>query len=415
MGGRTMGMLALGVAFFVLSGLAAVPWSAEWTAGVTLDPGRTLLGGVESRLDLVYATGPILWTSDSEFRLGVGYLWQEFGVRGSVGVSEVQGDILFGPSTTDFLYAQVIATLRLAGADVGFFYAMLSDAVLNGPAAGLALRISGQVGGSEIVSITEFGARIEDEEVDGIDIVHGATGLRRHYATDPVVVGEGFTGEKLSVGGLGFGRVGNVKAIAYLAVDGLEFFAAKLEGVDLGIDGIETDLEFTYDAEAKSIAVTPSVAVGGGLLRVEPHLGVYFGARECEIAGIGLGGVALVSSWDGLTVRSLTVLDPRWFVITTPEYGSVMESIEDAVEDGDEYYPDYWGLLSIEFVWDGCGGPERILVDTYFGRAQSGVSGWAMGSIEASVELSAVIDLSIDLAVTTCGVDRLGSGVTLRW
>ncbi|MCX6094902.1 MAG: hypothetical protein NTY63_08805 [Candidatus Bipolaricaulota bacterium] len=415
MGGRTIGVLALGIALFGLSGLAAGPWSAEWTAGISLDPDSTLSGGVESTFLLGYATGTVLWTSDSEFRLGVGYLWQEFGVQGPVGAFEVQGDVLFGPSTTDFLYAQAIVRLRLAGVDVGFFYAVLGDAVLGGPADGAVVRLAGQVGGFEIASVTELGARIEDEEFHGVDIVHGATGCHRHYATDPVVPGEGFTGEKLSVGGLGFARMGNVRAIVYLVADGLECLAAKFEDVDLGISWIETDLEFAYDVEAKNVAVTPSVAVHEGLLCVEPHLGVYFGAREWEIAGFGLGGVALVSSWGGATIRSLTVLDPGRFVITTQEYGSVIESIEDAVENGDLYYPDYWELLSIEFVWGGCGGQDRILVDTYFNRVPSGVSGWARSSVETSVELSAATDLSVRVAVTTGGVERVESGITLRW
>ena len=204
---RIVVLAALAIALSEPTLVAAGPWLGEWASEVTLDANATLLSGAESSLDLGYATGPILWTSRSEFRLGVGYLWQEFGVRGVVGPFDVECDALFGPSTTDFLYAQAVAGLRIGGLDVGLFCAVLSDAVLGGPAGGVAVRVGGTFGGLEVVSITELGARIEDEEFDGIDIVHGATGLHRHYATDPVVAGRGITGEKVSVSEAGFGRL----------------------------------------------------------------------------------------------------------------------------------------------------------------------------------------------------------------
>ncbi len=413
---RAIGVGAIGIALLALSGIAAGSWSAEWTAGIALEPGVTLFGGSGSTLGLAYESGPVLWTSDSELRLDVGYLWQEFGVHACLGAVDAQGAALFGPSTTDFLYAQAIVALRLAGMDVDFFYAVLGNAVLGGPADGLAIRLAGWVGGLEIVSIAECGARIEDEDFRGIDIVHGATGRYRHYATDPVVSGRGFTGEKLSVSGLGFGRVGNVRAIAYATADGVDFFAVEFENVDLGIGPIETDLKLAYDIEASRATATPTVAIGGGLLCVESYLGVYFGAQESEVVGLGLGGVAVACDWNGVAVRTLTVLDAGRFVITTEESGSIIESIDDAVENGDEYYADYRELLSIESIWTGCfGGANRVLANTYFGGEASSAFDWAMSSVEACVGLSAAIDLSVELALTADGLDGLRAGVTLRW
>jgi hypothetical protein len=413
---RAIGAAVVCVAALGLAGFAEGAWSAEWTAGIALEPGGAFLGGCESVLGLGYATESVFWRSRSEFQLGAGYLWQEFGVDARLGACDVQGAALFGPSTTDFLYAQAIAALRLAGMDVGLFYAVLGNAVLGGPADGLAVRLAGRVGGLEIVSIAEFGARIEDEDFRGIDIVHGATGRYRHYATDPVVSGRGFTGEKLSVSGLGLGRVGRVRVIAYATVDGFDFFAVLLEEVDLGIGPIETDLKLAYDIQASRATATPTVAIGGGLLCVESYLGVYSGAQEWEVAGLGVGGVAVACDWNGVAVRSLTVLDAGRFVITTEESGSIIESIDDAVENGDEYYADYRELLSIESIWTGCcGGVNRVLANTYFGGAATGAFDWAMSSIEACVGLSAAIDLSVELALTADGLDGLRAGLTLRW
>ncbi len=383
---------------------------------MALEPGGALLGGSEPTLGLAYATESVLWSSRSEWRLDVGYLWQEFGVRACRGALDAQGVALFGPSTTDFLYAQAVVALRLPALDVGLFFAVLGSAVLGGKADGLAVRLAGRVGGLEIVSIAEFGARIEDEDFRGIDVVHGATGRYRHYATDPVVPGQGFTGEKLSVSGLGFGRVGKVRVIAYATVDGLDFLAVELEEVDLGIGPIEADLTLAYDITAKRVAGTPTVALGGGLLCVEPYFEAHFGAQEWQVVGLGLGGVAVACGWSGVAARSLTVLDPGRFAITTEEFGSSIESIDDAIENGDEYYAEYWELLSIESAWAGCcGGVNRVLANTYFGREAAGAFGWAMSSVEACVGLSWAIDLSVELALTADGLDCLGAGLTLRW
>ncbi|MCX6093265.1 MAG: hypothetical protein NTY63_00360, partial [Candidatus Bipolaricaulota bacterium] len=244
--------------------LAEGPFSADWTAGITFDPNGAFVSGIESTAGLSYETGPVLWTSYSNFQLTVGYLWQEFGVRGYLGAFEIHGNLLFGPSTSDFLYAQAIATLQFAGVDAGFYYACLSDAVLGGPADGFALRIAGSFGGLDIVSITEFGARVEDEDFDGIDIVHAATGLYRHYVTNPIVPGQGFTGEKLSVSGPGFGCIGSLETVLYFTCQGFDFVSFELEDVALGVSWLDFDLEVTYEIQTKSVALTPDVVVAGG-------------------------------------------------------------------------------------------------------------------------------------------------------
>ncbi|MDD5264788.1 MAG: hypothetical protein PHU43_08115 [Candidatus Bipolaricaulis sp.] len=413
---RAIGAVAVWIAALGFSGFAAGSWSAEWTTEVVLEPGDKLLGGSESTLGLRYATESILWTSGSEFRLDVGYLWQEVAVHACFGAWDAQGIALFGPSTADFLYAQAVVALRLAGVDVDVFWAVLGGAVLGGPADGLAVRLAGRVGGFDIVSIAEFGARVEDEGFRGIDIVHGATGRYRHYATDPVVPGHQVWGEKLSVSGPGFGPVGNARAIAYATADGFDFFAVELGEVDLGIGPIETDLKLIYDVEAKSAAATPTVAIGGGLLCVAPHFGVYSGEQGGEVAGLGLGGVSVTCDWNGVAVRSLTVLDAGRFVITTEESGSIIESIDDALENGDDYYADYCELLSIAAVWgSGCGGVNRVVASTYFSSGGASAFVWAMGSVEASVRLSTGIDVSVELALAEGGLDCLGVGLTLRW
>jgi hypothetical protein len=395
---------------------AAGPLSADWTMGITFDPNGTFLSDLESAVDLGYTTGPVVWASYSEFQLPVGFLWQAFGVKGQPEAFAIQGDVLFGPSTADFLYGQMIVEMRLAGVDLGLYYAQISDAVLGGPADGFAFRMAGSVGGFDVVSITEMGARIEDDDFDGIDIVHAATGLYRRYATDPVVPGQGFTGEKLTVSGWSFGCAESIEATAYVTCEGLDFASFEMEDIALGISWLALDLGITYEVQTKSVALTPRLVVGNEILCLEPYFGIQHEISPWEIGGIYLGGLALVSSWNGVTVKGLTIFDPGRYVITTEECGSGIEPLENAIGDGHEYYAKYWELLSIEIVGNGCcGGKNRLLVNTYFEKGSGGIFGWGMTCAEASVGLSAAIELWGSMTVIDDGLDGVGVGIALHW
>ncbi|MCX6093622.1 MAG: hypothetical protein NTY63_02205, partial [Candidatus Bipolaricaulota bacterium] len=178
---------------------------------------------------------------------------------------------------------------------------------------------------------------------------------------------------------------------------------------------LDFDLEVTYEIQTKSVALTPDVVVAGGLACFTPYFAIDFGASAWEISGLELGGLALVCTWNGVTVKDLTVFDPGWFVITTEDYGSKIETLDDAIDDGHDYYGQYWELLSIEAVFDGCcGGTNRMLINNYFGDP-SGIFGWGMSYVEACVGLSADIELSGSMTVSTTGLDALGLGIKLHW
>jgi len=410
--------ISLAVALIAAVGLtlAAGPWSADWTTGITLDPNGTFLSGLESIVDLGYTTEPVIWTSYSEFQLAVGFLWQAFGVTGRLGAFEIQGDLLYGPSTTDFLYGQWIVRMQLGGVDLGFYCAQLSGAVLGGPADGFALRFAGRLGTLDIVSIAEMGARIEDEDFDGIDIVHAATGFYRPYTTDPVVPGQGFTGEKLTLSGPSLGCVGEIGTTLYADQEGFDFVSFELERIDLGVSWLTVDVDLTHELQTKSVALTPQVVLGSGILCFEPYFGIDQGTYPWEIDGITLGGLALVYTWNGVTVKDLTVLDTGRYVITTPEYGTAIEPLADAINRGHDYYADTWELLSIELIGDACcGGEYRMLVNTTFEEGSSGVFGGGMTYAEGSVGLSADIVLTGSMTVSVAGLDSLGMGIVLHW
>ena len=417
----------------VLVGLtlfAGSPFSGSWSSEITFEQGDiNPFKSLDSVLDINYSFGSVLSTSKSEFML-FGFIWQGFGVTGTLGAFDVQGDVLFGPSTADYIYGQLIVSMSIAGIDFGFYFAQVSDAVLQGPADGFAVRLAGSAGAFDIVSITEFGAQIEDEEDDnfnGITIYHAGTGLHKHYITNPIVIGQGFTGEKVTVSGWSFGCVEDIATTLYMTcAEGFEFLSVDVTGIDVGLCGLTFDVELTFQLQTKSVVITPRlvladtacIEVYAAVLTDAPDNTIFGGFNS--ITGISVYGFGVTTSvGNGVTLNAVTVLDTVHYAITTPEYGSVIEEIVEALEDGHEYYADYWELFSIEVTGDGCcGGSYTFLANTYFDKNTTNLFGWGMTHIEGRFPISSKLFLTVEVEVdddTPYGLDHFGFGFEVGW
>lgn len=117
-----------------------------------------------------------------------------------------------------------------------------------------------------------------------------------------------------------------------------------------------------------------------------------------------------------MTVKELTLLNTGRYAITTPEYGSVIEEIAESLENGHEYYAEYWELFSIEVVGDGCcGGTNRFLVNTYFNKNETALFGWGMIHIESDIAINSTIRLSTQIEISTDGADSFTLGFHANW
>ena len=413
--------------------LADSPFSGSWSSEITFEQGDiNPFKSLDSVLDLNYSFGSFLGASESEWML-FGFIWQGFGITGTLDAFNIQGDVLFGPSTADYIYGQLIVSMSIAGVDFGFYAAQLSDAVLQGAADGFVVRLAGSTGAFDIVSITEFGAQIEDEDDDdfnGITLYHASTGLYKHYVTNPLVplqtgsTAQGFTGEKVTVSGWSFGCVADIATTLYITCEGFDFIKFELSGVDVGLSWLSFDVELTFELLTKSVVLTPTlllceavcIDVYAAVLTDAPDDTIYDGFTS--LTGISLYGLDFTSSWDGVTIKGLTVLDTGHYAITTPEYGSVIEEIVEALEAGHEFYSEYWELLSIEVTGDGCcGGSYRFLANTYFDKNASNLFGWGMSHIEGKFPISSKLFLTTEVKVDddTPGLDHFGFGFEVGW
>jgi len=421
----------LTIAVFGLALFAASPFSVSWSSEMefTQTGSNVALRFFDSVFTLDYALGSLLSTSTSEFR-NVGFLWQEFGLTGSIGAFDIQANLLFGPSTGDYVYAQEIVTLSIAGINLGFYWAYLGSAVFQGPASGTAIRLAATVASLDVISISEFGARIKDEDFDGITIYNALTGAYKNYITNPIVAVQtcpscaaAFTGEKLTLSGMKFSCIENLTTTMYLScLSGFDWIRFEIEDICTGLSWLSLDLELTFALQTKSIVVTPTLVLGECFC-IDTYVDVRTGAPDdtlygafTSITGISLNGLGLTFAWNGVSVKALTALDTARYAITTPEFGSVIEKIADAVDDGHDFYLDYWELYSIEITQDGCcSGITHFLANAYFGEPPSGIFGWAMTHVEGKFAISSSIFLTTLVEVDITGLDHFGFGFEVSW
>jgi hypothetical protein len=406
-----LGLAICALAAFAVGGVPSL--SGIWSIDLTSTLNVSLIETLGTRLVLDYAFGPFVSSSDSELILA-GFIWQGFGVSGQVGVFDLQADLLFGPSTTDYVYAQGIVEARFAGFSGAFYAAQLGAAVQDGPANGFAIRLESRLGSLHIMSDTEFGARIADDDFDGITIVHAATGLERTYATDPTITGDGFTGQKLSVDGLTFGCA-SLELGTYFTCDGFSYAMAEFAGIPTGIPWIELDVGLRYELQTKSLTVVPRLVVGPAIC-IEPYLALVRENEGSRINAMALYAFELRAELGSITVRDVAVLDTARYALTTPEFGSVVEEIAEALDQGHDILTDCWEMLSIEAALPGCcDAPMALLLNVYFDTSSASLFDWSRTLVRVTVPFGSNWETSFELDMTALGDTRLHISWAVSW
>ncbi len=338
------------------------------------------------------------------------WVWQEFAGTGEFGPISVEAKILFGPSTIDFIYDELILSGSVAGLEFGFYAAQLSDAVLGGPASGAAVRVAGSFGGISITSITEFGATPE-----GIEIFHAASGISRKYTTDPRSPGNGLTAQRLSLAGISLPCAGCPEAsleLYFTKERGFEHLSFAVEDfVVWCCPEIEFALEVSFEVQTKSVAIEPSISVAPACFI--PYFEVEW--SDGVLDGLDFAAFEIGCELPNGKLRSVTILKRCCWGISTPEYGSQVVRCFEADEEGIECYPDYWELLSVEVEGPGCcGGEWRALFNTYFGEPGT-LFGWGRVHLELEVPLSPGISASGRLIFVPTGVEEFLIAFAVRW
>lgn len=351
----------------------------------------------DMNLELVvnYDLQGISFTSESLIVYPGTWVWQAFGAEGQFGAYGLSTSILFGASTADYLYAEMIIAIPVAGIDFAFHGAQLSSVVVGGPQEGWAVSVAGSAGPFDLISITEFGAEIEDEDNSGITIIHAPSGQTRHYVTDPRVTGAGFTGQKIKIENVTFCCADLIQAEIYFTCAGLDYIGFGVSGLKSGLSWLILDTDLTFALDEKTMTLTPGLVLGD-IACFDIYAELKAGAEGTLVDGITIYGIELLCELGPVTVREVAIFDLTKHVITAETFGSKVALLADAIADGYDFYPNYWQLLSIEYIGDGCcGSPLSVLVNTYFSEASTYLFDVAMVHAEASIPLSESFTFSL--------------------
>jgi len=279
--------------------------------------------------------------------------------------------------------------------------------------------VAGSSGGPTVESVTELGAHI-----DGITVFHAATGLSMEYVTNPMVGVQTcsdcctvtFTGEKLTISGMPFCCLEEVTTTFYVTcAGGFEYVRFDLQGIDVPAwPWLLFDASLTFEVDEKALAIAPTLRLGEWTC-----IDLYTELSSLNpllFDGVRFYGLGLTCTLGDVTLKSLSVFDTGRHAITTPTYGSVIESLADAVAAGHTYYPDYWELFSIEVVGDGCCGTQyRFLANTYFDAASAMLFDWGMSHMEVTLPLNPEFMLTGSLEVSEAGLEWFGVGLTFTF
>lgn len=382
---------------------------------VTLDPDVGFTG-MDYGLELAYTVRGFTFGADSLFVLPGQWVWQAFTAVGQLGGFSAHATALLGGDIAKSLYAETIMTFSMAEIDFALHAAQLSEYVHGGPADGAAIRVAGTVGSFGIVSVTEFGAQIEDDEFGGITIVHAATGRERHYLTDPRVVGEGFTGQKFTIDHFNFCCGEDITATVYIDSDGLDYISFGVE--DLMVSNLRwlaIDVQLKFELQTKSLLVTPKLVLGD-IAGFELYVGYTPTAGGMGVDAIDVNGIEVTCQIGPVTVRDVSLFAPCDLALTTERYGSRVLPIVDILASGMDYYPDYWEIFSISYAGPACCvGETNFLANVYFNDASTSLFDWAMTHVEAMMPFGDSLRFTFGMEVTQTGLEYLGFGFEVIW
>jgi hypothetical protein len=405
-------LVALVGSGLVLSAAGALSGSAQ--LGIVVNSTRWF---DDMSLDVAvdYALEGLTLSSESLIVYPTTWVWQAFAADAQFGGYGLTTHVLFGASTAEYLFAEMIVTIPIAGIDFAFHAAQLSSAVVGGPEEGWALRISGNAGPFDLISVTEFGAQIEDEDNSGITIIHAPTGQTHHYVTDPRVAGVGFTGQKIGIEHLDFCCSDLLAVELYFTCEGFDYLELGVAGLEPGLPWVILDVDVTFTVDEKTLMFTPGFVLGDvACFDLYAELDVDGGGTLVD--GISVYGAELICELGSATVRDVVVFDLTEHVITTEDFGSKVEKLTAAVANRHEFYPDYWQLLSIAYSGEGCcGSPLSVLVNTYFGESSANLFDVGMVHAEASIPLAESLTFTLSADFEYPSIWSLSFSFDIAW
>ncbi len=412
---RSCGLAGILVLAVGLGGAAAELFTGSWEAEIGLSPQQTQpFTTFQSTLDVGLCLGFVTLNSVSDFVID-GWIWEDLGLLADVGLLAFDGHMLYDPQTGSMLYAEAVLSIH-AGPLVASLYGAMTGAVQSEPANyGFVFDIKGEVFGGVFTfeCATYLGADLSGISFTASGSTSDSPLLTKTFLTDPTIdpVTAVFSGQDVTLSGTLFGCITLTSLTSFSAVafesEQLTVEFRNLFGLPLTIA-----LDLIYEVQTKSYVFTPSMETDFGCLFLYSTIVGSGGV----ITGLDVYGIKVSATLGTATFQSISNLDTTGYVITTPEYGSIVESLVDADAAGHVYYPqDYWEAVSLVVGIPPLGSGFWFSVETFFSTSDGLLFDWAESTMGISLALGASVSTSTTITVDATGFTGWSLSFRVSW
>ena len=403
------------VCCFAASALGSDGFTGSWEAAIGISPQQTdPFHSFQSTLDVGLSLSFVTVSSISDF-LFDGWLWQSFNLEADLSIIHFDGQMLFEPQSGSFLYAQGHLSLDLGMITLGLYGASTGATQTDSANYGWVFSIAGDIMAGMITfeSNTFIGADLSGITFTADTTLTDSTLVRKTYLTDPTIdlLPLSFSGQEFKFHALAFGCT-EVDSITTFSKTG--FDSQKVELTFLNMFGLpfHMTMDFTYTLQTKSYAFTPSLETEFGCLSVYTNLLRTGNA----ITGVEIYGIAFRFNIAGATLTSLSNLNTVDYVITTPDFGFVVEPLADAIAGGHIYYPqEFWEVVSLDVDIPPYGCGFSFSVDTFFSSQTGLLFDWAQSTMGVTLELGASVEVSSTITIGTTGFTEWTLAARVAW
>ena len=408
----------LGVALIIAWALgvsAGEGFTGSWEAKIGLSPQQTQpFTAFQTTLDVGFHVGFVTAKSVSDFVID-GWVWEELRLLADVGLLAFEGTLLYEPQSGSMVYAEGVLSLCYDPMVVSLYGALRSATQSASAKYGYVLDVKGMLYGGAFwfESATYLGADLSGITFTATGSTSDSTLLTKTFTTDPMI-GSAiamFSGEDVTFGGTLFGCVTLTSLTSFTEV-GFESETMTVEF--LGVLGLPLTftLDLIYEIDEKSYVFTPSFETDYGCLFIYSNI-VQSGSMMTGVEVYGIG--ASVTLWNA-TLQSISNLDTATYVITTPEFGSIVEPWADAVLEGHLYYPrDYWEVLTLVVNIPPLGSGFSFSVETCFSTLGGLAFDWAKSTMGITLALGTSVSTSTSISVDATGFTGWTLALRVSW
>jgi hypothetical protein len=414
--------LVLTVALFVALSMATVAgqFSGDWFSMFRIGGDPLDFTFFFTDITLTYSVGDWSFTSFSEFGdfggADVGYMDQFFTVGGTLGAFQFGSYLQFDPVAVEFAKWVSGASVSIAGVNLYGFMALEAGETLNG--TGWLIGGSGVAGDVSITAEAYF--NLANSLLGAFwgpwtpaDIFGGWTSYAASACDGTYIVDDAFsvvawdcapawTGIDISLG-MPFACLDVVVDLAFTCLDGFDYIKFQLNDIDLGYGWITLDdFDIKFTTQTKSVSVDLDIHLGGTCVTPYWEFTKASGAAW-EITGFKMYALALDYSWNGVSFKSITLLDTAGYVLTTG--GGVYPAAYDP------YFCTvaYDELFQITVDGDSCcGGGFSFKVQNWFDiEGSDQLFDWKAIWASGSVDIGSNFTLGGGLRISDAGVERV--------